>query len=260
MKKCTQGFTTLMAFVIIAVFVVGTVYFFNKSPITLVKNNEGNYNPPETNRTEMQEYVNAKYHFKFSYPASWTIEEKNLPDFFGDAIGKDFYTGLAVVMSNPDFPKKVYDCCYTPEEVEKYGEKPTLVLMIIESISYPSQVTKETFGRKTKNIFNELTAKGYSPKISEQLLSFVPSVGEYIDTDGQNTKTTLWNDACSEVKLLSINSNYIVKFSGCHEGVVQNTGALFARKDNFIFQLEDYTSEYSNRGDFDKILESFEFN
>ncbi len=260
MKKYIQILAPLVAIVVV-IFVVGTVYLFKKTPNTeIIKENKENRSIQENNSIEIKRYFNEKYNFQFDYPASWIVEEKNLPDFFEGATGKDFYTGLAVVITNPDFSKKKYDCCYTPEEIEKYGEKPVLVLMVIDSIKHSYSMTMETFGIKTKNILTELVDKGYTPKTTEQILSFVPTVGKIVYEDGKPTEKTTWNDDCSDIGLVYLNNNDVVKFSGCPEGVFKNTGALFIRKDNLIFQLLDQASEYSNIGKFDMILESFKFN
>ncbi|MEI6580942.1 MAG: hypothetical protein WCO07_02090, partial [bacterium] len=205
-----------------------------------------------------KEYINEKYGFNLKYPKNWAITEKSFSDFFGSAIGRDFYKGLVVVMNNPDIPKTMYDCCYTKEEIEKNGIKPSLNLKIIESfLVQPKKF--EYFGDKTKVIFNKLIAKGYPKDTLEKALSLIPSVGENVNSGSSKTENIKWKDSCNKVELLFINNNDVVKFSGCSEGVVQNTGAIFIKKDGLIIKFEDNASEYSNRGDFDKILESFKF-
>lgn len=270
MKK-NKGFATIaiIAIVVAVLAIGGGVYYFGKSQN---QNNKftgevptgpfidvANYVPPVPLKTK--QYINKNYGFQFNYPVNWTIEEKSFPKFYGEAIGANFYKGLVVVMTNPNIPKKRYDCCYTPEEIEKNGIRPTLNLQIIESFSsdYPP-VNQKFFGPKTKNILSELIAKGYSETNMEKLLSFVPNYGDLVDPNKTGVENTEWKDGCKNIDLLQTKENYVIKFSGCGEGVIENTGALFVRKDNLIIYLEDQASEYSKLGDFDKVLESLKFN
>lgn len=200
--------------------------------------------PEPTEKT----YKHALHNVSFTYPADWNLTEKSY-----SSGGMYAYTGMEIFLTNPVLPKTAYDCCYTPEEIQKEGIQPKLVVQIIDDVT--TDVDIKTFGLKTKELYEKLIAQGYDEHRVRTALGFIPRSG----SPGSNGQSTTWQDNCSTIILSKVAEVPVVHFSGCPDGMAENTGAVFIRNDGPHIVLHDSASEYAKRGDFKKILDSFIF-
>ena len=192
-----------------------------------------------TVKTTYETYQNETFGFDFQYPKNFIVKLYEL------CSAKDPYCTLelSLKITNPSLPKKVYDCCYTPEEIEQYGEIPPIMLKVLKK----DPITYGFYPESQNKVVEEIITLGVPKELaSDPTLDIAPPA---------------LVDSCSAHQVSKINGNIVVKSSGCtHEGVFETQ--LFTVIDgkdfqNNVLQFDYKANDYD--AEIEKILETLNF-
>lgn len=211
------------------------------------------------------EYINQKFGFSFWYPEGWIMTEVNLKEVYADVSGYSIYKdGIQISLTDPQIEKKVYDCCYSKEEYEKYTTTPKITIRIFkpedwERYNFIAEDRKK-WSQNTKNIYTQLSSSGYGDTLVQTVLSFIPQSGEpQKDNSSVPFGQVVWIDDCEQVVPFEMSNAFIVKLRGCAAGIALNTHFIIGTSNGYILDISDHSSEYEKRKMLDPIIESFAF-
>ena len=197
-------------------------------------------------QSDYKTYKNDIYGIEFDYPENFLIEEH-----FDILVAQNIRTEgcpieFKIKIYNPNRPKEVYDCCYTPEEIEKYGQIPSIEIWFrnLDCLKYKSE-TSPNVGA----VIGELKKRGYDTIQINKTTKLIPR-GRYLDS---KTDTWILEDRCDTCIILD-NIETVIKCTSCPEGAVENQMAIVVHKGDYTVHIRDDATEYPN--DFDIILNS----
>lgn len=197
-------------------------------------------------------YRNEKYGFEFRYPENLLVKEEFEP---GSSL-KDVsacWTMFGITLTDPSLNKRVYDCCYTPEEVERFGEVPSITF----GVRAVDCDWKDIPCPGAKEMIEELERAGISYNTALSTVSIFPCSGFY---DSKTGEIAEWVDGCKDPNLIKINDNYLIKATECYSGSSFPFALIvFLKRENYILQVQDVSLEYNNSGVLDEILSTFKF-
>jgi hypothetical protein len=191
-------------------------------------------------------YKNDVYGIQFNYPENFLIDEH-----FDILVAQNIRTEgcpieFKIKIYNPKRSKEVYDCCYTPEEIELFGQIPSIEIWFrnLECLRFKREISPNV-----EAVIHALKNQGYDTTLIKKSTSLIPR-GKYKDA---RTDTWILKDRCDTCILLN-NNETIIKCTRCPEGVVENQMAIIVHKGDYTVHIRDDATEYPN--DFDIILNS----
>ena len=203
---------------------------------------------------EYQTYRNDIYGIIFNYPKTYKIEE-----YFNYLVAKNINTvGCAseftIKIFDPTRKKAVYDCCYTPEEIEKYGEIPSLIIWfrIHDCLKYKYEISPNV-----KKVINKLNDMGIDTAQIKLTTIFIPRgrTRQFrIDSrTGKRIDEWILVDRCDTCQVY-LENELLIKCTSCPEGVIQNTQANIVSDGEYSVQIDDFATEYPIN--FDDLIKS----
>jgi hypothetical protein len=205
-------------------------------------------------QSEYKTYRNDKYGISFEYPKNYNIEEH-----FDYLVASNIDTmGCAIEFSikifDPARRKVAYDCCYTPEEIEKYGIIPSIEIWFRrhDCLKYKYEVSPNV-----KNVINKLDELGIDTVQIIKSTIFIPR-GRTRDLrvdsrTGKRIDEWILVDRCDTCQVFKENE-LIIKCTSCPEGVVENSQANIVCDGEYSIQIEDFATEYPRA--FDDLIKS----
>ncbi|MBL7156001.1 MAG: hypothetical protein ISS87_00115 [Candidatus Pacebacteria bacterium] len=193
-------------------------------------------------------YTNEEYGFEVSYPKGYIVKEQNYTyDFMEGSCAQLFQVGI----TNPLLPKRLYDCCYTEEEIEEFGKIPAVEISVrISDCDYKGD--ESLLEAKVIEMLQKMNQAGIEDNLAISTMSLFPRTL----LDGQAT----WSERCENYRLLKVKDNYFVKGTQCYVmGAVPQVLTISLPKNGQIWEARVVESEYTQSGVFDQILSTFRF-
>ncbi len=205
-------------------------------------------------QSEYKTYRNDIYGIRFEYPENYNIEEHF--DFLvaTNISAEGCAIEFKIQIFNPARKKVLYDCCYTPEEIETYGKIPSMEIWFRRNncLKYKYEISPNV-----KNVINKLDDMGIDTVQIKKSTIFIPrgrTKNLRVDSGtGKRIDEWILEDRCDTCQVFEGNE-LIIKCTSCPEGVVENTQANIVCDGEYSIQIEDFATEYP--ADFDDLLKS----